>query len=177
LAASFEGHADNAAASLLGGLVLAWTCRDGFHSVRLETHPRLSPVMLVPATTSATEITRGLLPEHVPLPDAAFNAGRAALAVHAITACPDLLLAATEDRLHQEYRAPAMPESAALVERLRAEGVPAVISGAGPTVMALTDAGTADKVEALAGADWAANRLSLDAQGASVLPLTAPGDL
>ncbi|CAM5350917.1 homoserine kinase [Streptomyces purpurascens] len=69
-----------------------------------------------------------------------------------------------------------MPESAALVERLRAEGVPAVISGAGPTVMALTDAGTADKVEALAGADWAANRLSLDQQGASVLPLAAPGD-
>jgi homoserine kinase len=70
-----------------------------------------------------------------------------------------------------------MPESAALVERLRADGVPAVISGAGPTVMALADAETADKVERLAGAEWAANRLSLDLKGASVLPLAPSGDL
>jgi homoserine kinase len=64
-----------------------------------------------------------------------------------------------------------MPESLALVTRLRSEGVPAVISGAGPTVMALTEEGAADKVSRLAGEGWAANRLSLDTAGASVLPL------
>ncbi|CAM5418286.1 pyridoxal-phosphate dependent enzyme [Streptomyces canarius] len=118
-----------------------------------------------------TETARGLLPRSVPHVDAAANAGRAALLVEALTRRPELLLPATEDRLHQEYRAPAMPESAALVERLRADGIPAVISGAGPTVMALADADSADKVSHLAGEGWAANRLDLDVQGASVLPL------
>jgi homoserine kinase len=69
-----------------------------------------------------------------------------------------------------------MPESAALVERLRADGIPAVISGAGPTVLALADEATADKVSRLAGEGWAANRLGLDARGASVMPLAAPGE-
>jgi homoserine kinase len=68
-----------------------------------------------------------------------------------------------------------MPESVALVNRLRADGVPAVISGAGPTVLALTEDGTAEKVAALAGEGWAANRLTLDAAGAGVLPMAAPG--
>ena len=108
--------------------------------------------------------------------DAAFNAGRAALLVEALTRRPELLLPATEDRLHQEYRAPAMKESVELVNRLRADGVPAVVSGAGPTVLALPQGnGAADKVARLAGEQWTANRLSLDAAGASVLPLKADG--
>ncbi|NEE57992.1 homoserine kinase, partial [Streptomyces sp. SID8455] len=85
----------------------------------------------------------------------------------------ELLLAATEDRIHQEYRGPAMPESVELVHRLRADGVPAVISGAGPTVLALAEEGSADKVARLAGEGWAANRLALDDAGATVLPLAA----
>ena len=96
----------------------------------------------------------------MPHVDAAANAGRAALLVEALTRRPELLLPATEDRLHQEYRAPAMPESVALVDRLRADGVPAVISGAGPTVLALADESAADKVARLAGEGWAANRLA-----------------
>ena len=150
LAAPFEGHADNAAASLLGGLVIAWSAGScdasgepgvvggQFQAVRLEPHPSLSPVLLVPAATSATEVTRGLLPRHVPFGDAAFNAGRAALAVLAFTARPDLLPAATDDRLHQPYRRPAYPATAALVDGLRGHGVPAAVSGAGPSVLALT---------------------------------------
>jgi homoserine kinase len=166
LAASFEGHADNAAASLLGGLVVTWSGevssehgkasskrRDAlgepagqfhvpasgqFHAVRLEPHPNLSPMLLVPATTSATEVARGLLPSHIPLGDAVFNVGRAALAVLALTKRPELLLAATDDRLHQPYRRPAHPDTAALVDVLRGHGVPAAVSGAGPTVLALT---------------------------------------
>ena len=138
LAASFEGHADNAAASLLGGVVVAWRCGEAFGAVRLAPHPSLAPVLLVPDATSATQTTRGLLPQQVPLADAAFNAGRAALAVHALTERPDLLLPATEDRLHQPYRRPAYPPTSALVDRLREHGVAAVVSGAGPAVLALT---------------------------------------
>jgi homoserine kinase len=120
-----------------------------------------------------TETARGLLPRTVPHVDAALNAGRAALLVEALTRRPELLLPATEDRLHQEYRSPAMPESAALVSRLRADGVPAVISGAGPTVLVLAEDSAADKIAQLAGEGWAAHRLHLDTAGASVLPLAA----
>ncbi|WP_246258352.1 homoserine kinase [Amycolatopsis anabasis] len=141
IAAEFEGHADNAAASLLGGLVIAWCAGGRFHAERLDPHPGLRPVLAVPEARSSTDATRGLLPAHVPHADAAFTAGRAALAVHALTRRPDLLLAATEDRLHQDYRAPALPESVRLVRALRAHGVAAAVSGAGPSVLALTTEG------------------------------------
>jgi homoserine kinase len=141
LAAEFDGHADNVAASMFGGLVLAWSDAGRFRAERLVPHPSLRPVLAVPAVRSSTEATRGLLPERVPHADAAFNLGRAALAVHALTVRPDLLLAATEDRLHQGYRAPAFPASAHLVDTLRARGIAAAISGAGPSVLALTTTG------------------------------------
>jgi homoserine kinase len=141
LAAEFEGHADNAAASLLGGLVVAW-CEGGrFHAERLEPHPDLRPVLVVPSVRSSTEATRGLLPRQVSHADAAFTASRAALAVHALTRAPGLLLPATEDRLHQQYRAPAYPATARLVAELRRAGVAATVSGAGPSVLALTTDG------------------------------------
>lgn len=142
LAASFEGHADNAAASLSGGLALAWADQNPtgprYHAVRLEPHAELRPVVLVPAERSATSLTRGLLPAEVPHGDAAFAAGRSALAVHAFTARPDLLLAATADRLHQDYRARAWPNTMRVVRELRENGVAATVSGAGPTVFAAT---------------------------------------
>ncbi|HEX6359231.1 homoserine kinase [Actinophytocola sp.] len=137
LAAEFEGHADNAAASLYGGLVLAWTEGSRYRAVRLEPHPDVSPVVLVPDTLSATSVTRGLLPDNIPHTDAAFAAGRCALAVHALTARPDLLLPATEDRLHQDYRESAWPQTMRIVRELRENGVPAMVSGAGPTVFSL----------------------------------------
>jgi homoserine kinase len=141
LAAEFEGHADNAAASLYGGLVLAWTEGTRYHAVQLEPHPQVSPVVLIPDTHSATSVTRGLLPDNIPHTDAAFAAGRCALAVHALTARPDLLLPATEDRLHQDYRESAWPATMRTVRELRANGVPATVSGAGPTVFALPPGG------------------------------------
>jgi len=143
--AGMEGHADNAAASLLGGFVLAWETEGNnfgrFHAVRLDAHPGIHPVALIASTESSTHATRGLLPERVPLSDAAFTGSRTALAVLAFTQRPDLLLPATEDRLHQPYRRPAYPESAELVDELRARAIPAAISGAGPTVLALTTDG------------------------------------
>lgn len=144
--ARMEGHADNAAASLLGGFVVAWeTCGNDearFHAERLDAHGSIVPVALVASAESSTASTRGLLPDHVPLADAAFTGSRTALSVLAFTSRPDLLMAATEDRLHQNYRRPAYPRSAELVDALRRRGVPATISGAGPTVLALTADGT-----------------------------------
>lgn len=142
LAAGFDGHADNAGASLLGGLVIAWQEGDTYRATRLEPHADLAPLLLVPPAKSSTDATRGLLPGSVPHADAAFTAGRAALAVHALTADPQLLLAATEDRLHQPYRRPAYPATARLVDALRAAGIPAAVSGAGPAVIAFPLAGT-----------------------------------
>ncbi len=146
VAAGMEGHADNAAASLLGGFIVAWETPDRplgnfpgrFHAVRLDAHPDIRPVALVARSESSTATTRDLLPDQVPLVDAAFTGSRTALAVLAFTERPELLLPATEDRLHQAYRRPAYPESADLVDALRAHGVPATISGAGPSVLALT---------------------------------------
>lgn len=141
IAASVEGHADNAAASLLGGLVIAWNEGERFRATRLEPHPELRPVALVPEVESSTHAARGLLPARIPHEDGVFAAGRAALAVHALTNAPELLLSATEDRLHQDYRKSAWPGTAGLLRRLRAAGVPAAVSGAGPTVLALPEGG------------------------------------
>ncbi|GAA1383059.1 homoserine kinase [Kitasatospora putterlickiae] len=177
LASELEGHPDNVAACLRGNFTVAWTEEDTARAIALEPSAEVVPVVFVPATEVLTETARGLLPRTVPLADAAVNAGRSALLVEALTRRPELLLTATEDRIHQDYRASAMPDSAALVAALRAEGVPAVISGAGPTVLALTDEAGVEKVLGFAGDHgsggpvFAAHRLELDRTGASVLPL------
>ena len=137
LATRLEGHPDNVAAALLGGLTVAWTDASGARAVRLECAPAVRPVLLVAPFASPTVQARALLPAQVTHADAARNAGRAALLVAALTASPEHLLAATEDRLHQDFRELAMPESLRLVRDLRAAGLPAVVSGAGPTVLVL----------------------------------------
>ena len=141
LAAGFEGHADNAGASLLGGVVITWMEGARWQAARLEPHPQVRPVIAIAEEKSSTAATRGLLPETVPHADAAHAAARAALGVHALTTDPSLLRPGTEDRLHQQYRAPAYPRTAALVQRLRERGVAAAVSGAGPSVLALTSDG------------------------------------
>jgi homoserine kinase len=137
LANQLEGHPDNVAASALGGFTIAWTDGETGRAIRLEPVAGLSVVAYVPSTQVLTKEARGLLPDVVPHGDAAANAGRAALLVAALTARPELLMTATEDRLHQEYREAAMPESLALIHKLRGSGLPAVVSGAGPTVLVL----------------------------------------
>ena len=176
LAARVEGHPDNVAACLYGGLTLAWTEQAGPDSpghtsvVRLPVSPELRPVVFVPATSSSTAKARRALPETVPHADAAANSGRAALLVHALGVRPDLLLPATEDRLHQQYRAAGQPRSAGLVSALRDAGVPAVISGAGPTVLAF--AGATDDLTGYAPRGWQVEQLPIDPAGAELLPLT-----
>lgn len=172
LAAELEGHPDNVAACLLGGLTVAWsTDREPARAVRLEPSPALRPVVFVPTATSSTARARKLLPDSVPHADAARNAGRVALLVHALTggADPALLLVGTEDRLHQQYRASAMPRSAGLVEQLRADQVPAVVSGAGPSVLAFAP-GHSD-LSGYAPRGWTVEELPVDLGGATVLPL------
>jgi homoserine kinase len=170
LATRLEGHPDNVAACLRGGLTIAWTAPDGPRAARLEPLPGILPVLCVPATPLATVTARQALPRQVPHADAAANSARAALLVAALTSQPGLLLDATVDYLHQGYRAAAMPGTARLIAALRAAGIPAVVSGAGPSVLALA-AGDPDQAAALAQADaddWEVLPLTVDTAGASV---------
>ncbi len=169
-AAEREGHPDNVAPCLYGGFTIAWGDPSGARAVRLDPASQLRPVALVPEHRARTEVARGVLPDQVPHVDAAINAGRAALLVHALTRAPHLLMPATEDRLHQQYRSMVMPDSLALVRRLRAEGVPAVISGAGPTVLAFVSAGQSVE-DGLGGQNrrgFATLPLTVDQRGATV---------
>ncbi|MFC0673428.1 homoserine kinase [Brachybacterium hainanense] len=174
LATEIEGHPDNAAPALLGGVTLSWMQRGLPRSVRLSVaEGALSPTVLLPSMTLSTATARSLLPAEVPHADAAFAAGRAGLLVHALAADPSLLLPATEDRLHQEQRAPGMPQSVELMRVLRAEGFPAVISGAGPTVLVL--AGDAERLGEIVRRavdrpqQWRLARIDLDVAGAGAV--------
>ncbi len=137
LASAFEGHPDNAAPAILGGATVAWTADDGPHATELPVHGDIEPVVLVPAVPVPTRTARGVLPETVPHADAAYTAGRAAMLVQALCHRPELLWDATEERLHQEYRAAVMPETWDLLRGLREAGQAAVVSGAGPAVLVL----------------------------------------
>jgi homoserine kinase len=145
LSSEFEGHPDNAAAAVMGGAVVSWAEPAGdvdggrrFAAASLRLHPGINLFGAIPEAQSSTAETRVLLPAQVSHHAARFNLSRAALLVVALTERPDLLLPATEDLLHQPQRAPAMPPSAEYLHMLRRCGVPAVLSGAGPSVLALT---------------------------------------
>lgn len=144
LASEFEGHPDNAAAAVLGGATVSWTdAATGppvYSAARLRLHPDIRLFPAIPTQRSSTVEARVLLPTQVSHDDARFNVSRAALLVVALTERPDLLMAATEDVLHQPQRAPAMPASAEYLHRLRRCGLAAVLSGAGPAVIALSTA-------------------------------------
>lgn len=132
-----EGHPDNIAAALFGGFTLAWAEYDAPHAVQGRVHPDVVARVWVPNFELATTRAREVLPESVPHAEAAANSGRAGLLVHAMAQEPRLLFTATRDWLHQGYRAPLMPQAAALLAQLRAAGLAAVVSGAGPTILAL----------------------------------------
>ncbi len=174
LAAEIEGHPDNVAACVLGGFSIAWNAgpEDGARAVTLDDAKGVLPVVFVPAQRGYTAQARAALPASVPLADAAFNTARAALLVRALTGTPRLLLAATEDRIHQGYRAAAMPETARLVADLRADGIAAVVSGAGPSVLALVPDDQRLVTAALGRCPggWQARPLPVASDGAHVLP-------
>ncbi|MEB3981127.1 homoserine kinase [Mycobacterium sp. 663a-19] len=142
LASEFEGHPDNAAAAVLGGAVVSWIDRTGaqprYSAVPLRLHPDIRLYCAIPEERSSTAETRVLLPAQVSHDDATFNISRAALLVVALTERPDLLMAATEDVLHQPQRAAAMPASAEYMRQLRRNKVVATLSGAGPSLIAFS---------------------------------------
>ncbi|MGH2641763.1 MAG: homoserine kinase [Actinomycetota bacterium] len=131
-AAVLEGHADNAAAAVYGGLTVV---ASGIVR-RLDPHPSLAPVVFIPPERLATSSAREALSPTVPREDAVFNVGQAALTVIAFTLDPKLLLVAMQDRLHEDARAALMPRSASLLSELRGRQVPACLSGAGPSIIA-----------------------------------------
>jgi len=175
LATEMEGHPDNVAAALYGNAVVAW--QEDHHgkeiaqAISLSVDTRIRAIAFIPSTAVATSKARKMLPETIPHRDAARNSANSALLVHALTLRPDLLFRATEDFLHQSYRSEAMPASFALMTKLRAAGVAAFISGAGPTVMAL-HTGNQEESEQLAragGATFEGKSLEIAPRGASLL--------
>lgn len=170
LAAELEGHPDNVAPAFFGGFVISGHDDDGtFYAVPSAVDPRITAVVFVPPTPVATEVARGLLPAEVPHADAAADAGRTALLVAALAGQPEHLLRGTRDLLHQEYRRPAMPDSLELVDALRADGVPAVVSGAGPTVLAFTQQGAlAEELLGRCPEGWQSMLLRVDHDGVRV---------
>ena len=172
IATEIEGHPDNVAPALFGGLTIAWEDETGPHHKKLFVHRGVSPLELVPKHKMSTALARSLKPESVPHDDAVFNVSRSALLIAALTQSPELLLAATEDRLHQDYRAAAMPETDAIVKLMREHGHAAVVSGAGPSVLVLAT-GPAERLEAAKLAakrypEWQALLLAVDFKGATV---------
>jgi homoserine kinase len=166
LAAAAEGHADNVAACLRGGLVVAYRTADGWRAERMEPALNLSPVLLMPETARvATDQARRALPAEVPLADAAFNLARVALAVLALTERPDLLSVALEDRLHQAHRLAMAPAARGAFEELRRAGVPVCVAGSGPSLVAFEAEGT--EVPELGGG-WRVVRPAVSRFGASV---------
>ena len=186
LAADLEGHPDNVAACLSGGLTIAWTAAPGAGSpavprlAKLAVLDGIDPVVCVPQDVLSTETARHVLPDTVPHGDAAANAGRSALLIAGLTSSPEVLFDATEDFLHQRYRAAVMPATADLLRRLRAAGLAAAVSGAGPAVLMLLGPGsktTPDLVDSIVretGIPWHISPLGVDRHGAT-LQTAVPG--
>lgn len=170
LGARMEGHPDNVSPALHGGFTISGHDDDGFWTIASPVDPRVAVVVFVPPDGVSTEVARGLLPSQVPHADAAADAARTALLVAALAGRPEHLLRATRDYLHQEQRRPAMPASLALVDALRADDVPAVVSGAGPTVLAFVDGPAGgERLLTRCPHGWTAHVLAVSTSGARVL--------
>ncbi len=174
LATELEGHPDNVAAALYGGATIAWmdsslTPEPVGRAVKIQVDARIKAIVFIPENHLATSKARKLLPENIAHADAVANTAHVALLVHALSHRPDLLFTATEDHLHQDYRAEAMPKSSALLKKLRAAGVAATISGAGPSVLVLHTGSEqdADDIIHAAGSGFTAKKLAISAQGIS----------
>jgi homoserine kinase len=175
LATDMEGHPDNVSAALFGGATISWFETEKHksiaHCVHLNVDSRIQAMAYIPAKSLATSRARKMLPESIPFNDAVRNTRNASLMSHALTLRPDLLFTATEDFLHQSYRAEAMADSFALVEKLRGAGVAAFISGAGPTVLALhtADQREVEELKLAGGKGFEGTPLEIASRGAVLL--------
>ena len=175
LATEMEGHPDNVSAALYGGATISWSeiikGKQNAQSIQLNVDTRIRAMAYIPAQPLATAKARKVLPESIPFADAVRNTSNAAILSHALTLRPDLLFIATEDFLHQSYRAQVMPESFALMNKLRGAGVAAFISGAGPTVLVLHTGNQSDveELKLAGGSAFTALPLEIASRGASLL--------
>ncbi len=182
IATDLEGHPDNIAPSLFGGLTIAWMADGVPRSKKLAVHRGVSLMVAIPhESTMSTQLARSLQPETVPHQDAIFNLSRAALLIAALLDSPELLFEATEDKLHQNYRASAMQDTDTLIKALRKKGLPAVVSGAGPSVLVLCSdpaqrLQAQEIVEATQKGQWDCRMLTVDERGATVEVLPALAD-
>ncbi|GAB3297723.1 homoserine kinase [Epidermidibacterium keratini] len=149
IGSDIDGHPDNVGPCIFGGMTVSWDEGGCWERAHLVPHPSIRATLAIPHAVLSTKVARGLIPDVVPHHDAVRNSARAALAIHAFTTEPALLLPATRDFLHQDYRASAYPQSYRLVQRLRERGIAAAISGAGPAVIVFT---TDDPSEAITDA-------------------------
>jgi len=173
LASEIEGHADNAAAALLGGFVVVGPAPDGdrLEAIRFDAPRDLRAILFIPERRLTTEEMRRVLPPSIPLADAVANLGRVALGVAGLAiGRTELLRVLTEDRLHEPYRATVFPELPRLTAAARAAGaLGACLSGAGSTVVAFADSvASITRVEAALAA--AAADLDLPGRLAVVAP-------
>ena len=170
-----EGHPDNLAPALFGGLTASMTCRGRAVSVSYPIHPALHFVALIPDFPLSTHEARGVLPESVPFADAVFNVSHTAVLLRALElGNMQLLAAALDDRLHQPYRWPLIRGSDALRAKAAELGCPCVcISGAGSTLLCLTDradfAGQMQEAVRTMPDGWRACDLRADHRGAQVI--------
>jgi len=175
IANEMEGHPDNVSAAIFGGANLAWQeSQRGYivaQSLNFDVDPRIGALAFVPSTEFSTSKARKMLPESIPHSDAVKNSSNVAVLVQALQNRPDLLLGATQDYLHQSYRKDAMPNSFALMTKLRKAGVAAFISGAGPTVMVLHTGGDSEaaELERAAGEKFQMIHLGISRTGVSVI--------
>ena len=171
-ALTMESHPDNVSAALYGGLTFAWISDAGRACcIRLEPHPEIVPILVIPTGQVSTAHARTALPGSVPLADAAFNLARASVLVHALTKDPSLLLEATQDRLHQQARRSVYSASMELVDALREASIPATISGAGPSVIVFGNDQDVPLVQLHAGDGWLVRQSRVNPSGARVEPV------
>ena len=172
LGTPIEGHPDNLAPALLGGITL---CLPDGSAIRYEPSGGVRPMILVPGESLATKQARKVLPDEIPRADAIANAARTAGLLSMLTgaaeATPERLLECTQDRLHQPYRAPLMPRTADAISALRERGVAAAVSGAGPSVVCLVLRGAENAVrDAAAPMDgWKLLDVDWDLEGARIV--------
>ncbi len=156
VAARIDGHPENAAASMVGGLVAATTVKGAVRAVRMPLDGGLVFVALVPDRSLSTSRARHALPQQVARTDATFNLGRMSLLLAGLADRALLIREATEDRLHQDYRSPMFPEAPQLLARLVTAGALASCwSGAGPTLLGICDGAEAESVRTKAEAAMA----------------------
>lgn len=171
IAADMEGHPDNAAAALLGGVVL---CAEGF-TKRFDPAGTLRPVICIPHTRLATSVARGVLPEQVSLSEAAANGARTAMVLAGLAGHVAWEPSVMRDVLHEPARFGVMNASGELVAALRAEGIGACLSGAGPSVLSVVPCGddrAVALIQEMAGEAWDVRAVQWHRRGASKVSTT-----